>query len=512
MAGPVSVAVGNSAVLPESSRWIAAVTLALSNFIVILDMTVANVSVPHIAGSLGVSLDQGSWVITSYAVAEAISVPLTGWLVLRFGAPRLYFLCLSGFGLFSLLCGMSVTLQMIVACRIGQGFFGGLIMPLSQTLMMMVFPPEQRTKALVLTSMTTLMAPALGPNLGGYISDTLSWHWIFLINIPIVIVSIMANSVLLRGIVSETRKVPIDTVGLVLMVVWIAALQFILDLGRNRDWFGDPMIVIMAVVAVIAFIAFVIWELTDEHPIVDIRIFRHSGFTFAVVALTLAMSSYFATIVLIPQWLQTGLGFPAAAAGFVVSCTAFGALLTGRVAASMVHRFDPRLMISLAIGWMGCMALVRAGWNNDIDYWRLPIPQLVQGLGLSFFMVPLMSMTVMSVPQEEIASATGIQTFLRSLGTAAGAALALTAWGNAQQEARSEIAANLQPADAMDALARAGMSSDQALRMIERIVDKEAMMLATNQIFIYTSVVIFIGAAVIWLAPRIYLPQPTSKK
>lgn len=488
--------------LAGRSRWLAALVLAISNFVVILDMTVANVSVPHIAGSLGVSLDQSSWVITSYAVAEALTVPLTGWLVMRFGASRLYFLCLSGFGVFSFLCGISVTLQMIVICRIGQGFFGGLIMPLSQTLLLLIFPVEERTKALVLTSVTTLLAPAMGPNLGGFISDNFSWHWVFLINIPIVIAAVAVNSALLGNVVTETRKVPIDKVGLALMFAWIAALQLMLDLGRNRDWFADPLIVALAVVAVVGFIAFIIWELTEEHPVVDIRIFRFGGYTFGVLAMTLCFSTYFAGIVVIPQWLQTSLGFPAAQAGLIVSCTAMGALLTSRLASRIAHKFDARLLVSCAIAWMGCMSLVRAGWNSETSVLWLAMPQLVQGLGLSFFMLPLMSITVYSVPPHMIATATGIQNFVRTLGIAMGTAIALTFWGDSEQEARNEIVANLRPDSTMQSLVQAGFDERQATMMIESIVRKESVMLATTQLFLYSAVVIFLASMVIWLAPK----------
>ena len=186
--------------------YMAAFVLAFSNFIVVLDMTVANVSVPHIAGTLGASLDQGTWIITSYAVAEALTVPLTGWLAQRFGALRLYVFCMTGFGFFSLLCGMSMTMQMIVICRIGQGLCGGLVMPIAQTLLFRIFPREDMGKAVLLSAMTVMLGPALGPNIGGFISDNWSWHWIFLINIPLVITCVMVSSSMLRASETPTRK------------------------------------------------------------------------------------------------------------------------------------------------------------------------------------------------------------------------------------------------------------------------------------------------------------------
>ena len=220
---------------------IAGIVLAASNFMVVLDTTIANVSVPHIAGSLGISTSQGIWIITSYSVAEAICVPLTGWLAGRFGAVRTFIFCMMGFGIFSMLCGMSPTLGMLVACRIGQGLCGGPLMPLSQTLLMRIFPPEQRNQAMALWAMTTVVAPILGPIFGGSISDAWSWHWIFFINVPVVLLCSFGAMRVLRPAETPTEDLRVDRTGLVLMIIWIGALQILLDLGRERDWFGDPL-------------------------------------------------------------------------------------------------------------------------------------------------------------------------------------------------------------------------------------------------------------------------------
>lgn len=239
---------------------LAGFVLALSNFMVVLDLTIANVSVPHIAGNLGITPDQGTWIITSYAVAEAICVPLTGWLAQRFGTVRLFIWGMIGFGLFSLLCGLSTTLGMIVACRIGQGLCGGPLMPMSQTLLMRIYPPEQRAKVMGLWAMTTLAGPAVGPIVGGYISDNWSWHWIFFINVPIAAGCVFAAMALLRPAETERHKLPIDFIGLALLIFWIGCLQIMLDTGRDHDWFGDPMIVALAVMAAIGFLVFIIWN------------------------------------------------------------------------------------------------------------------------------------------------------------------------------------------------------------------------------------------------------------
>lgn len=489
------------ALTPAQLRW-AAIVLAFSNFIVVLDLTVANVSVPHIAGSLGVSLDQGAWVITSYAVAEALTVPLTGWLAQRFGAVKLYAICMTGFGIFSVLCGLSVTLEMIVIARIGQGLCGGLVMPIAQTLLFRVFPDDQRGKAMLLASMTVMLGPALGPTLGGLISDNLSWHWVFLINIPFVIVCVVVVTALLTPIETAIRKVPIDAIGLALMVVWIGALQFMLDIGRSHDWFADPLIIALAVIAAVGFVVFIIWELTEEHPIVDLRIFRHPGFTFGVLSLSLCFGAYFASIVVIPQWLQTSMGYPAVWAGFITSCTALTALTTGQLASKALGKFDARLLVSIGVGWIGCMALARSQWTSDADFWTFALPQLIQGFGMSFFILPLTTISLGSVNQEEMASATGIQNFVRTISIGISTSIALTVWGNAQQSSYSDLATRLQPDETIAKLTGAGMSYDQAIRVITALVERESVTLAIDYLFLITAGVFFLCAAVIWLAPR----------
>ncbi len=488
--------------LSNGKQLAAGLILALSNFMVVLDITIANVSVPHIAGNLGISLDQGTWIITSYAVAEAICVPLTGWLAGRFGVVRMFVFAMLGFGLFSLLCGLAPTLGLLVACRIGQGVMGAPIMPMSQTLMMTVFPPERRNIAMAGWAMTTLLGPAFGPILGGYISDNFSWHWIFLINVPIAIACTIAGGLLLAEVETPTVKLPIDKMGLVLLVFWIGCLQIVLDIGRDHDWFADWKIVALTVCSVVGFCAFVIWELTEKHPIVDLRIFRHRGFTSTVATLALAFGAYFASIVVIPQWLQSSMGYTATYAGLTTAFTAMAALTMAPIAARMVGKVDSRLMISLAVGWLGMMSLVRAQWNSEADFWTLSMPQLMQGFGMAFFMIPLTTLSLSSVRPEETASAAGLQNFIRTISIAISTSIVLTMSGNAQRVAHSEIAGSLQPDGTMAALRNAGFGTEQARAMIGNLVDKEATTVAVTHTFYVAAVVLFFAAAVVWFAPR----------
>ncbi|WP_340313492.1 DHA2 family efflux MFS transporter permease subunit [Rhizorhabdus argentea] len=483
-------------------RLLATIALASANLMVILDLTVANVSVPHIAGNLGISPSQGTWVITSYAVAEAISVPLTGWLAGRFGAVRTFVLGVIGFGIFSVLCGMSVTLGMLVVCRIGQGLCGGPLMALTQTLLIRLYPPEKRAQATGLWAMTSFVGPALGPILGGMISDNLSWHWIFFINVPVVLFCAITAYKLLRPLETPTAKRRIDVVGLALLIVWIGALQIMLDIGREHDWFADTTVIALGVVAVIGFLAFVIWELTEEHPIVDIRMFRHRGFTVGSLTLAMGFSTYFAGIVVIPQWMQLSLGYTATRAGLATALTAMTGMFVVRLAPIAANKFDPRIILSCALVWIGFATLLRTNWTSGSDFWTLASPQIVLGMALPFFMVTVMTVTLASVAPNEVASAAGLQNFMRTIALAAATSLTMTYWDDQASVAGSELAGKINADTTTAALAAAGFSPEQIRMTLAQLVSKEALTLATVKVFLIAGLTCWMIAVWVWMAPR----------
>ena len=491
-----------SAGFPPSLRLIAGLTLAFANFMVILDLTIANVSIPSIAGGLGVTLEQGAWVITSYAVAEAICVPLTGWIAGRFGSVQTFLLSMAGFGLFSMLCGLSVSIEMLVICRIGQGVFGAFLMPMSQTLLLRVFPPEQQNIAMGMWAMTLLLGPALGPIIGGWLTDNWSWHWIFLINVPIAVLAAFAGAVLLRRVETDRQVLPIDIIGLVLLVVWVGCLQIILDIGRNHDWFGDPLIVALAITSAIAFLIFVVWELTEDHPVVDLRVLRHRGLSISLAVLAIGFGAYFAGFVIIPQWQQAWLGYTATQAGFSSSFTAIGGLLTAPIVVMLMARYDPRALVSAGIVWLAVIGLTRTFWTSDSGFWTLTLPQFFLGLGMTFFMLPIINLTLNTVNEDEVASAAGLQSFMRTIATAFATSASLTYWGNTQRAARSDIIAVLEPGAAGGSISGLGFSPDAVLQMFSNMVEAEATTLSVIHIFWTTSAILLIAAALIWLAPR----------
>lgn len=488
--------------LKGSRLILAALVLALANFMVVLDMTIANVSVPHITGSLAVSASQGTWVITSYAVAEAICVPLTGWLAGRFGSVRVFVVSLFGFTLFSVLCGLSTSLEMLVLCRIGQGLFGGPIMPLSQTLLMRIFPPEKQSQAMGMWAMTTVVGPILGPILGGAISDNLSWHWIFFINIPVGIGCALAAMHLLKTAETSTEKLKIDRGGLLLLVLWIGALQLMLDLGHERDWFNNPFIVVLALTAFIGLIVFTIWELTERHPVVDILLFKYRSFTISVLALAFGFGAFFGSIVLIPQWLQINLGYTATWAGYLTATMGFGSLTMSPIVAKLATKYDQRALASFGLSMLGGVTLMRAFWTTDADFMALALPQILQGFAVPFFFIPLTNMALASIAPQDMASAAGLMNFLRTMAGAIGASIAVTIWDDHTKVARSEMVSNLHVTEVQNTLVNTGMSSDAALGYISSLVDKEALTLSANHVFLVLAGVFIFAATIIWLCPR----------
>lgn len=498
-----STADGGSAPLTGGPLWIAALMLAAANFIAVLNMTIANVAVPNIAGALGAATSQGTWVITAYAVGEAITVPLTGWLSARFGSVRVFFASMVLFGLFSAVCGLANSIGLLVVARIFQGLCGGPLMPLSQTLLMRIFPKEKAAAAIGLWSMTTLVAPVVGPILGGYLCDEYSWSWVFILNTPIALGCAFFGWRLLQRYSDALSRAGIDLVGLVLLVIWVGALQLMLDEGKNLDWFASSFIVGLAVVAVVGFAAFLVWEWYEAHPVVDLRVFRHRGFSVSVLTISLAFAAFFGVNVLTPLWLQNFMGYTATQAGLATAWTGVTAFFIAPLVAQAAGRTDPRRLVFAGVVWMGVVTLWRTVATTDMGFWDVAIPLLVMGFALPFFFIPTTGLALASVDAREMDSAAGLMNFLRTLSGAFATSLVTTAWDNDITRQHAELV-GLADADRSVAtmLEQAGMAADAVNQAIDYLVTGQAVMLATNRMMTVIGIAFLFAASVIWLAPK----------
>ena len=497
-----TVANGRAQPLTGAALWGAGILLALANFVAVLDLSIANVSVPNIAGALGASTSQGVWIITSYAVAEAITVPLTGWLAGRFGAVRTFSTALIGFGIASLLCGLAPSLGMLVFFRILQGICGGPLMALSQTLLMQIFPEDKRPAAMGLWAVTTLVAPVCGPILGGYLCDSFGWGSIFLVNVP---VAILAGVMVWRTLSSyegSLRRMPFDGVGLGLLIIWVGALQVMRDLGKEHDWFQSPLIVVLGLVALVGFAAFLIWELTEKNPIVNLKVFRHRGFSASMVTLALVMGAFFASNVLTPLWLQSNMGYTATWAGYVTGMIGILAIFSAPIVAQSMARTDPRRILFIGVSWLAFTTLMRSHGESQMTFWQISMWLFVAGAAMPMFFLPVTTIALGAVEPEETADASGLLNFIRTIAGAAATSVVNTVWENNATSNHADLASSMPSAQAtVDSLAPS-IGAAQALDTVNNLVSQQAVMLATNQLFLACAAVFAIAAALVWITPR----------
>ncbi|SMB25904.1 multidrug efflux system protein [Sterolibacterium denitrificans] len=481
------------------------VALSLATFMNVLDSSIANVSIPAIAGDFGVSPSQGTWVITSFAVSNAISVPLTGWLTQRFGMVRLFTLSILLFVIASLLCGLAPNFATLVVFRVLQGLVAGPMIPLSQSLLLQSYSKEKSGIALAFWSMTTLVAPVMGPMLGGWITDSYSWPWIFYINIPVGLFAIVATWLLYRDRESPTRKLPIDTVGLALLIIWVGALQIMLDNGKELDWFASVWIIALALIAAIGFVFFLIWEISEAHPIVDLSLFKRRNFWAGTLSLSLGYGIFFGNVVLLPLWLQQFMGYTATWAGLLMAPVGILAILITPFVGKNLQKVDLRIMATVAFASFALVFWMRAQFNVQADLFTLMLPSIIQGIPMAFFFVPLMALILSGLSPERIPAAAGLSNFVRITAGAFGTSIFTTLWEDRAALHHAGLVesingASLPTTEALRQFSALGMEDGRGLAYINRLIEQQAYMLSANDLFLASAGLCLGLIAVVWLS------------
>jgi DHA2 family multidrug resistance protein len=487
---------------------LATFAVALATFMNVLDSSIANVAIPTISGNLGVSVNEGTWVITVFAAANAVSIPLTGWLTQRIGQIKLFVGAILLFVISSWLCGLAPNLPVLLVARVLQGAVAGPLIPLSQAILLGSYPKEKSSMALSLWAMTATVGPIAGPALGGWITDSYSWSWIFYINIPVGLFAAAVTWIIYRKRESPTKKAPIDAVGLALLVAWVASLQVMLDKGRDLDWFSSPVIVVLAIVAVIAFAFFVVWELTDENPVVDLRLFAGRNFFGGTVAISVAYGVFFGNLVLLPQWMQQYLNYRSVDAGLVTAPLGIFAVILAPVMGKVLPRTDARVIATMAFVGFAIVFYMRSKYVIEIDTWHLVLPTLLQGIPMALFFVPLTSIVLSGLPPSKIPAAAGLSNFARVFCGAVGTSLFGNAWDNriALHHERLTEQANVYNPVFLQSLGTSqtvlNVNDAQARGVFNFNLSTQAAMMGLNDIFFISAVIFLAIIPLIWITKR----------
>ncbi|HEX4269447.1 MAG TPA: DHA2 family efflux MFS transporter permease subunit [Steroidobacteraceae bacterium] len=483
------------------------IALAMATFMQVLDTTIANVSIPTIAGNLGVSSDQGTWIITSFAVANGVSVPLTGWLTRRFGIVKTFSLSVLLFTIASFLCGLSQSITELLVFRVLQGAVSGPMIPGSQALLLTLFPESKKGTALAIWSATTLVAPICGPILGGYISDNYAWGWIFLINVPVGLICALVCWQFLKSRETPAHVLKMDWMGLVLLIVWVGSLQVMLDQGKDLDWFNSTTIVTLCAVCIVSLAAWIIWELTDRAPIVDLTLFKSRSFTLGTLALCLVFGIFFGNLVLMPLWLQNNVNYTATWAGIATAPSGVTALIVAPIVGRLISRYDARWFATISFVVFAASYFMRAAYPPDASFWVIAMPALVQGVAMGIFLVALFTIALDRLPPERIPAASGLNNFLRITATGFATSLFTTYWDRRERFHQSRLVESLSVFNPRlrqveAALRHLGLSSHSAAAAVLHEVVNQGFLLSSLDLFYFSgwATLVLIGAC--WLVRR----------
>lgn len=427
--------------------WLIAIAVMLATFMEVLDTSIAAVALPYIAGSLSATNDEATWVLTSYLVANAIILPASSWFSLRFGRKRFLIICITIFTISSFACGSATSLALILIARAVQGAGGGALQPLSQSILLETFPPEKRGVAMAVFALGVVVAPVLGPTLGGWLTDTYSWRWAFYINIPVGAFAIYMISRYVEDppYVKNAHPGKFDGIGLGLLAVWLGCLQIILDKGQEDDWFGAAWIRWAAAILLTSFVAFIIREFRHKQPLVDLRVFRHRNFTLGCILIGLFGASIYGLVTLLPLFYQELLGYTALAAGWAVSPRGIGAILAMPIIGFLTAKMDNRWLIAFGFCLFGAASLWFGEVSLSIGQWSFLWAVLISGFGSGCVFVPLSTTTMAFLKNEEIGNASGLYNLLRNIGGSVGISVVNTIVARHEQLHRNELVASLNP-------------------------------------------------------------------
>ena len=505
---------------PEVNRWVIAVAVMLSTFMEVLDTTVVNVSLPHIAGNLAATVDEATWALTSYLVSNAIVLPLTGWLSNFFGRKRMLLISIAGFTVSSVFCGLAPNLPFLIFFRVIQGACGGGLQPISQAILLESFPPEERGKAMGFWGLGIVVAPLLGPVLGGWLTDNYSWRWVFYINIPIGIASIiMTKLFVFDPHYIRRRSQRVDYWGIGMLALGIASLQIVFDKGQEKDWFGTRWITELSVVSAIVLITFVVYELRIKDPVVDLRVFRNLTYSTGVFLMAVLGVGLYGSLVLIPLVLQTVLAYPALQAGIAMAPRGLGSFIAMPVIGILLAKVDARKMLVIGIVICSLTLIQLSRLNLNAGFWNFFWPQLYMGLALGMLFVPLTTISMDPIPNESMGNATSLFNLVRNLGGSIGIAAVSTIQTRREQMNINVLGAHISHSNPASALMMNSLrhyfrsqgvgpviATHQAYAALFRMVERQASMLA------YDTTFRLLGIMFLGMIPFIILMKRPAKR
>lgn len=479
---------------------IGALALSLSTFMQVLDSSIANVALPYITGDLATSVTEGTWVITLFTVGNAVSLPMTGFFTKRLGSIRTIIIATALFTILSWLCSIAITFPMLVVMRFLQGFVAGPLVPLSQSLMIMTFPPDKRSLAISIWAFVVIIGPVIGPVLGGWLTYNYDWRWIFYINLPVGIFCTLAIYWVFKGQESEKEKVRTDLVGFFLLLIAMTSLQIILDFGQIYDWWRSNTIWFLTVTFSVTFVLFIIWEAYDEAPIIDFRFFKDWNFSLGTFLISISYMLFFGTIVITPLWLQDYMGYTAVNSGIAVSTMGLGSILFTAFVPKLMKLVDAKYLVMLTFAIFGACSYYFSCFTTDVSEDYIAFSRFLFGIGIVFYMAPVLSRAMINFSGNKLSTASGIFHFFRVLMGGVGTALFTILWERRRTFHHSNITSNLNDFNPLfnkskEILSSYGIKGQAALEVIDESAWKQAAMLSLNDVFYLAA--IFFGVLVV---------------